>query len=208
MEKIKVDVGKVSTSPQTINSMIQESRGRAKESKRNNFRPHGTIYLEDIIKWIKKQEYDTYTEKELIKIVSGYPQGALRRFFSTINNHIATIQKNKRQETSGGQIHRKQPLDINALDEEKRKSALKQRMLARSAFEEQKKKEELQQESQQLQEEPQVQESKQFPQKQQSEEPPPEQVMRSMDFRRKFAQRLSEITQDQEATDEEWLKNV
>ena len=238
-----MDVGQISSGPPNLQRLIEESRGVAKETKRATPTPRGTIYFQDVVNWIQKQEYDPYTEKELIRVASNYPQGGLNRFFSTLNSHINSIQRARRQE-AGRETKYKPEIDINTLSEEKRRSALKQRMLGRLRFEEEQralkelqkqeeikeqKREEIRQmfvpptevqapperpqpQFQPQYKQPQVPEQKRIeprPQPQPQQSPPQDQsdVLKSMDLRRKFAQRLSEITQEEEITDQEWLRD-
>lgn len=139
MEKLNINVGQISHGTPTIQRLIEESRGISREAGKEKAIRRGPVYLEDVLNWIKKQGYDNFTETSLIKVASSYPNGALRRFYTNFNNHLASIQKLKREDTSEGKIVRKKELDIETLSEEKRQSALRQKMLARIRFEEEEK---------------------------------------------------------------------
>jgi CRISPR/Cas system CSM-associated protein Csm4 (group 5 of RAMP superfamily) len=53
------------------------------------------LTLPFVIRWIKAQNFDDYTKKQLIKRASKYPHNALEQFGDTIELQIVEIQKER-----------------------------------------------------------------------------------------------------------------
>jgi hypothetical protein len=162
--------------------------------------------LDDVIEWIKKKYDDVYIVNELIKVASSCPQGSLNVFVTSVDVHLRRIQKRR------GDRVRKKEANIEVLKEEREKEIRRQRILRNQQereinkelneimnFEE----EEVLQMPQMPQEEI-IQPPK--PQPQPQPQPQSRPVSKDqLDMRRRFAQRISEMSQEDEI-DGEWMK--
>jgi hypothetical protein len=53
------------------------------------------LTLQQVIKWIKVQNWDEYTKKQLIKRASKYPHNALEHFGNNIDRQVIDIHKER-----------------------------------------------------------------------------------------------------------------
>lgn len=51
------------------------------------------VYHEDMINWVKSQQYDDVLTEELVKLVSKYPINSFEHFKKNIQKHILSIRK-------------------------------------------------------------------------------------------------------------------
>lgn len=110
----------------SLNRLIRESQGAARDGKKRV--PRLSATLQRVVKWIKEQEYDEFTEQELIKVAQTYPAGALPRFKMVAKNHLARIQEKKRQ-IDRQKVVKKQELDMDALKREEQDKIREYRIL-------------------------------------------------------------------------------
>ena len=52
-----------------------------------------SITAQDVIKWIKKQEYDPNTENGLIKLLKKYPTNSYQFFINNIKKYVSQVRK-------------------------------------------------------------------------------------------------------------------
>lgn len=84
--------------PSTKRRMILESQAAAQDTKSLSRSRGLEVTLKTVIEWIKAQEYDTYTEQELIKTVSRYPHSILPRYRELVKAQLSRIGKKRREE--------------------------------------------------------------------------------------------------------------
>jgi hypothetical protein len=198
MEKSRIEIGKIVAGSGNLQRLIEESRGAARDSVRRTAKV--SILLDDVVSWIKKKYDDAFIVNELIKIASGCPQGSLDRFVTSIDIYLRKIQKKR------GDRVRKKEVNTEILRDEREKEIRKQNILQNQ------KKIEIEKEIAEelgnlvnFEEIKEVEQPKPKPQPQPPQQPPPQQIKAQLDMRKQFAQRLAEMSQEDEI-DSEWMR--
>lgn len=70
---------------------LKISDGSDQQDKNSYFQK--SITAQDVIKWIKKQEYDLNTENGLIKLLKKYPTNSYQFFINNIKKYVNQVRK-------------------------------------------------------------------------------------------------------------------